>query len=119
MEKLLRLLEGYVIVELEGLGLEGFVSAAAVRGVKFMDTVRISYSTIVSKIPAFSYFKLKSMNSRVKIRVIKFGGFPGALIYARQRWVVAFADCRHIFYICMFSFVPWRRYNRLEQHQRV
>ena len=33
MEKLLRLLEGYVIVELEGLGLEGFVSAAAVRGI--------------------------------------------------------------------------------------
>lgn len=89
MEKLLRLLEGYVIVELEGLGLEGFVSAAAVRGIKFMDTVRISYSTMVSKIPAFSYFKLKNMNSRIKVRVIKFGGFPGALIYARQRWALS------------------------------
>ena len=103
MEKLLRLLEGYVIVELEGLGLEGFVSAAAVRGVKFMDTVRISYSTIVSKIPAFSYFKLKSMNSRVKIRVIKFGGFPGALIYARQRWALSLLLIVGIFSIFVCS----------------
>lgn len=102
MEKLLRLLEGYVIVEIEGLGLEGFMSAAAASGVCFMDTVRISYSTMVSKIPAFSYFKLKRLSSRVRVRVIRFGGLPGAIIFARQRlalFIVLFAGLLALF-IC-------------------
>ena len=85
MQKIWKMLTGYVIIELQGLALEGQINRSLKKRVRFYTFRRISYTRAQATLSFFNYLRLKRLGTNLTITVLKRGGVMGALYFCRRR----------------------------------
>lgn len=80
---------GYVIIEIETLGVERLLNAAMQEGLKFLSMQRKSYTSFCAKISLRDYRKLqKILPQNAQVKVKKRGGGAAVLEFMRRRFVL-------------------------------
>lgn len=84
-----KFLLGYVIINLQGLGLERFLSNAEQQGIRFYELRRFTYTTIQATVSYFDYRALKKKKSAVQVIPVSFGGVLSVICFFLRRWWLA------------------------------
>ena len=80
---------GYVIINVELLGVERLLNAAAKEGLQFLELQRKSYTQFRAKLSMRDYKKLQKMlPAQAKVTVEKCGGGTAVLDFLRRRWIL-------------------------------
>ena len=80
---------GYVIINVELLGVERLLNAAAKEGLQFLELQRKSYTQFRAKLSVRDYKKLQKMlPEQAKVIVEKRGGGAAVLDFLRRRWIL-------------------------------
>ena len=78
---------GYVIIELEGFNLNGFLNMAAQSGIEIKQVRRTSYTVVQALVTSKNFFDLRHLAGRwnITVRETKRGGTLGLAGHARKR----------------------------------
>ena len=80
---------GYVIIEVETIGVERLLNTAAQQGIEFWDLRRKSYTRFSAKVVLWDYKRLcKSLPQKAEVSIRKFGGGAAVLEFLRRRWIL-------------------------------
>lgn len=79
------IIAGYVIIEIQCLGMEGFLNRAMSLGIRFSELFRVSYTTVRTQVSVVDYLKLKRIPGKVEFRVLKSRGVYALLRFAVRR----------------------------------
>lgn len=80
---------GYVIIEVETIGVERLLNTATQQGIEFWDLRRKSYTRFSAKVVLWDYKRLrKSLPQKAEVSIRKFGGGAAVLEFLRRRWIL-------------------------------